>query len=239
MIWLRINDDPKSNEREVMNDSFEGKFDVAIRVRPANQTYRDSLDRLYRDSIELAEKRFRDSLLVADRAFQNMVHHDSIQGWTTIRFSLSVPEAYPTNIFVERGDSIEITTQGSAMLFLRKRDRWDAPWSLWEPHVLTPMGIWPLWMTASEYGYHFKETMSRKCWNLCLRIGPDAKGQLHDIGQQTYYHIVTTGDIWLKMNRYVDNDIIGDSLAGEFIVKIRVIHPPVDSFFIPTSGGSY
>ena len=238
LIWLRINDNPSSNVNS-MNDSFEGEFNVALRIRPANQIFRDSLEKMHRDSIELTEKRLRDSLLVADRAFQNMVHHDSIQGWTTIRFSLSVPEAYPTNIFVERGDSIEIITQGSAMLFLRNRKAWDAPWLPWEPHILTPMGIWPLWMTAQQYGYHFKETMSRKCWNLCLRIGPDARGQLHNIGQKANYHIVTPGDIWLKMNRSVDNDIMGDSLSGEFIVKIRIIHPSVDSSLIPAVSRSY
>jgi hypothetical protein len=184
--------------------------------------------------VSKAGQKLKDSLIAADREYQNMVHHDSINGWTTIRFPLSVPEAMPTNIVVYPGDSVDIVAEGTMAMFVKRR---DGLWGPWEPHLLSPDGMWPIWMTVPVYREHFAETNSRKCWNLCFRLGENTNAPLVPIGQKVTYHMIASGDIWLKINKVAKEYAasLDDSLSGEFIVKIRVTHPPVDSGVVDTN----
>lgn len=205
-------------------------FFVSIQIRPCSKVFRDSIARFIRDSSLAVQKKQQDSLLAAQNAYKIIARKDSLSGWKTIFFDASVPEAFPTNIFVTTGDSIEFQASGQAAVFLMNQDRWGE-WHDKEHFQIPPSGTWPLWMTADIYVRGFAENYSRRCWNVSFRVTEDKNHPVLNIGEKAAYYVASTGgDIWLKMNRIIQvaafNPNLKDSIVGQFIVKIRVVHPP-------------
>jgi hypothetical protein len=236
-IWLDINRYRSSN----LKSDPEGLYQCAIRVGKISASERRKLQKSIADSVESVNRQraFEQRKLLREQRADKQRRIDSLKfvldpfkilqptfienptdtSFVTLTVPLGSVGVFPTGIPIVKGDTIFVSVwrNGGKVIL---SDGIGKP----KEFIVGPEGVWPEWMTPELYLSSFRETDSRKCWNLTLQNGMFDEAKQFNVGQGIMAIALYDGEICFNINRMKLPQNWTIQLDGGYIVKVLVLH---------------